>query len=118
MFDKLGAMMNLLGNRSKIQEEIQKFQAQVGTITAEATAGAGYVTVKVNGRMEVLNVRISDEAMSLNDHEMLEDLFAAATNQALTKVREQLAQESAKMAQNIGLPAGMLGGGSGLPGLG
>lgn len=117
MFDKLGAMMNLLGNRGKIQEEIQKFNAQVGSITAEATAGAGYVTVKANGRMEIQTVRISDEAMKLNDREMLEDLIAAATNQALTKVREQLAQESAKMAANIGLPPGMLGGG-GLPGMG
>jgi DNA-binding YbaB/EbfC family protein len=116
MFKELGAMMSLLGNKGKIQEEVQKFQAQVGTITAEATAGAGYVTVKVNGRLEVLSVRISEEAMALNDREMLEDLVAAATNQALAKVREQLAQESAKMAANIGLPPGMLGGG--FPGMG
>jgi DNA-binding YbaB/EbfC family protein len=116
MFKELGQMMHLLGNKSKIQEEIQKFQAQVGTITAEATAGAGYVTVKVNGRLEVVTVRITDEAMQLNDREMLEDLIAAATNQALNKVREQLAAESAKMAANIGLPPGMLGGG--LPGMG
>jgi len=116
MFKEFGQMMSLLGNKGKIQEEIQKFQAQVGTITAEATAGAGYVTVKVNGRMEILSVRISEEAMKLNDREMLEDLIVAATNQALTKVREQLAQESAKMAANIGLPPGMLGGG--FPGLG
>ena len=88
MFEKLGAIANLLGNRSKIQEEIQKFQAQIGTITAESTAGAGYVTVKVNGRMEIQNVRISEEAMALNDREMLEDLVAAATNMALLKVRE------------------------------
>src|SRR5215208_5227952 len=104
MFKELGAMMNLMGNKGKIQEEVQKFNAQVGTITAEATAGAGYVTVKVNGKMEVQSVRISEEAMALNDREVLEDLVAAATNQALTKVREQLAQESAKMAANIGLP--------------
>lgn len=116
MFKELGAMMNLLGNKGKIQEEIQKFQAQVGTITAEATSGAGYVTVKVNGRLEIQSVRISEEAMQLNDREMLEDLVAAATNQALNKVREVLAQESAKMAANIGLPPGMLGGG--VPGMG
>jgi DNA-binding YbaB/EbfC family protein len=117
MFDKLGAMMSLLGNRTKIQDEIQKFQSQIGTLSAEATAGAGYVTVKVNGRMEIQSVRISEEAMSLNDREMLEDLVAAATNQALLKVRELLAAESAKMAQNIGLPPGMLGGAGGIPGL-
>jgi DNA-binding YbaB/EbfC family protein len=116
MFEKLGAMMSLMGNRGKLQEEIQKFQAHVGTITAEATAGAGYVVAKANGKLEVVSVRISEEAMSLNDREMLEDLVAAAVNQALAKAREQVAAASAKMAENIGLPAGMLGGG--LPGLG
>ena len=116
MFKGIGTLMNLLGNQGKIQEEVQKFQASVGNITAEASSGAGYVTVKVNGRMEVLSVRISEEAMKLNDREMLEDLVAAATNQALTKVRAQLAEESQKMAANIGLPPGMLGGG--FPGMG
>jgi DNA-binding YbaB/EbfC family protein len=116
MFKELGSMMNLLKNQGKIQEEVQKFQASVGQITAEASSGAGYVTVRVNGRMEVLSVRISEDAMKLNDREMLEDLVAAATNQALTKVRQQLAEESAKMAANIGLPPGMLG--SGFPGMG
>jgi DNA-binding YbaB/EbfC family protein len=116
MFEKIGALMSLMGKGGKIQEEMAKFNAQVGTISAEATAGAGYVTVKVNGRMEVASVRISDEAMKLNDREMLEDLVAAATNQALAKVRQALAEESAKMAANMGLPPGMLGGG--FPGLG
>jgi nucleoid-associated protein EbfC len=116
MFKGLGTLMSLLGNQGKIQEEIQKFQASVGNITAEASSGAGYVTVKVNGRMEVLSVRISEEALKLNDREMLEDLITAATNQALTKVRAQLAEESNKMAAAIGLPPGMLGGG--FPGMG
>lgn len=116
MFKEMGDMMKLLGNRGKIQEEIAKFQANVGNITAEATSGAGYVTVKTNGRLEVLSVRISPEALALNDREMLEDLVAAAVNQSLNKVRALLAEESAKMAQNIGLPPGMLGGG--FPGLG
>ena len=115
MFKELGAMMNLMGNRGKIQDEVQKFQAQVGNITAEADAGGGMVTAKVNGRLEVQSIRITDEAMKLADREMLEDLVAAAVNQALNKVRTQLAEESAKMAANIGLPPGMLGGG--LPGM-
>ncbi|MCI0705196.1 MAG: YbaB/EbfC family nucleoid-associated protein [Planctomycetia bacterium] len=116
MFKELGAMMSLLKNQGKIQEEVQKFQAQVGQITAEATAGGGLVTVKVNGKLEVQTVRLSEEAMKLNDREMLEDLIVAATNQALNKVRQQLSEESAKMAANIGLPPGMLGGG--IPGVG
>lgn len=115
MFKGIGDMMKLLGNQGKIQEEVQKFQANLGNITAEATAGAGYVTTKVNARFEVLSVRISPEALALNDREVLEDLVVAATNQAIAKVRLLLAEESAKMAQNMGLPPGMLGGG--LPGL-
>lgn len=117
MFKELGSVFSLLRNQGKIQEEMQKFQAQVGNITAEASSGAGYVTVKANGKLEILSVRISEDAMKLNDREMLEDLITAATNQALTKVRQQLAEESAKMAANMGLPPGMLGGG-GLPGMG
>jgi DNA-binding YbaB/EbfC family protein len=115
MFKELGSVMNLLKNQGKIQEEVAKFQASVGNITAEASSGAGYVTVKVNGKLEVLGVRISEDALKLNDREMLEDLVAAAVNQALTKVRAQLAEESQKMAANLGLPAGMMGGG--FPGL-
>src|SRR2546421_9684979 len=111
----IGNLLKLLSNPGKFQEEMQKFNAQVGQITAEASSGAGYVTVKVSGRMEVLSVRISEEAMKLNDREMLEDLITAAANQALSKAREQFAAESAKMATNLGLPAGVLGG---IPGLG
>jgi len=114
---ELGAMMNLLGNKSKLQDEMQKFQATIPTLTAEGNAGGGLVTVKVNGRMEVLSVKIGDDALRLNDREMLEDLVLAATNMALTRVRELVAAETAKMAASMGLPPGMLGG-SGLPGFG
>lgn len=110
MFKELGAMMNLLGNKGKIQEEMQKFQEAVGKVTAEGTAGAGYVTVKVNGHMQVQSVRLSDEVMRLNDREMLEDLIAAAVNTAMGKAKEAVAQETAKMAGTLGLPPGMLGG--------
>ena len=116
MFKEIGAMMNLMKNQGKIQEEVRKFQEQVSQITAEATAGGGMVTVKVNGQLAIQSVRLSEEAMKLNDREMLEDLIVAATNQALNKVRDVLKEESAKMAQNIGLPPGMLGGG--FPGMG
>ncbi|CAN5552864.1 YbaB/EbfC family nucleoid-associated protein [soil metagenome] len=117
MIKELSSMMSLLGNKSKIQDEMAKFQQAVGQLTAEGTAGAGYVTVKVNGQMSVLSVRISDEAMALNDHEMLEDLIVAATNQAFSRVRDLIASETSKMTASLGLPAGMLGG-MGLPGVG
>lgn len=117
MFKELGAVMGLLGNKGKLQEEVAKFQQTVAQITAEGTAGAGMVTVKVTGKMEVLSVTIGEDAWKLNDREVLEDLVAAATNQALSKARELVAAETAKMAGNLGLPPGMLGG-LGIPGIG
>ncbi len=116
MFKDLGALMNLMGNRDKIQQEVAKFQQIVAQVTAEGAAGGGMVAVRVNGKLEVLACKIGEDAWKLNDREVLEDLVVAATNQALTKVREQLSAETQKMAANLGLPPGMLGGG--LPGLG
>jgi DNA-binding YbaB/EbfC family protein len=117
MFDKLGGLMNLLANKGKIQEEMARFNERLGQITAEATVGGGYVTVKANGKLEITGCRLSEEVLRLNDREMLEDLIAAAANQALAKVKEQVAAETSKVAANLGLPPGMLGGG-GFPGLG
>ena len=110
MFKELSAMMGLMGNKSKIQDEMQKFQTTIPTITADGTAGGGMVSVKANGKMEIVSCKISEDALKLNDREMLEDLVIAAANQALGKVRDALATETAKMASNMGLPAGMLGG--------
>ena len=116
MFKELGAMMNLMGNKSKIQDEMQKFQTQIPLIVAEGTAGGGMVTVKANGKMEILSCKIGADAFKLGDREMLEDLVVAASNQALGKVRDLLAAETAKMASNMGIPAGMLGGLTGMGG--
>ncbi len=113
MFGKLGSLMSLMGNSGKIKDEMEKFNAQLGAILAEGAAGGGYVIAKANGRMEVVSVTIAPEATS--DREMLEDLVAAAVNQALAKARDQVAAASARMAESLGLPPGMLGGG--LPGL-
>lgn len=111
MFDKIGQLAGLMKNLPRIQEEVGKLQEKLGQLVAVGDAGAGMVTVTVNGKMEVLRCRLSDEAM--HDREMLEDLIRAATNQAFEKVRELIQQETAKMATEFGLPAGM-----GLPGLG
>jgi DNA-binding protein YbaB len=74
-FKGLGQIASLLGNLPKLQEEMAKFQQRVGQITAEGDAGAGMVRVRVNGRMEMLGCTLSDEALRLNDREMLEDLI-------------------------------------------
>ena len=108
MLDKLKNMSQLaglLGNSTKIREEIERFQEKVGQMTAEGDAGGGMVQIRMNGRFEVLSCKLSDEAMA--DKELLQDLLAAAINQAIERVRRLLAEETSRMVGNMGLPAGM-----------
>jgi DNA-binding YbaB/EbfC family protein len=105
-FKGLGQLASLLGNPQKLREEMEKFQQRMAHVTAEGDAGGGMVRVRMTGRMEVQAVTLTDEALRLGDREMLEDLIRAATNQALQKVRQLVAEETAKMASGLGLPAG------------
>jgi DNA-binding YbaB/EbfC family protein len=111
MFKELGQLTSLMRNMGKLREEAERFQAKLGDIRAEGSAGGDMVTVRVNGRMEILSVKIADTA-PLQDREMLEDLICSATNTALAKVREQVNQEAQNMAATLGVPPGM-----GLPGM-
>jgi DNA-binding YbaB/EbfC family protein len=107
MFKELGQLAGLMRNMGKLREEADRFQAKLGEIQAEGSAGGDLVTVKANGRMEILKVVVSDAAWTMQDREMLEDLVAAAANQALAKVREAVRKEAQAMAAGLGLPAGI-----------
>jgi DNA-binding YbaB/EbfC family protein len=114
MFKELGQFASLLRGMpqlSKLKEEMDGLQQRLGQIAAEGDAGGGMVKVKVNGKLELVACTISAEAMA--DREMLEDLVRAAVNQALERARVQAAEETTKMAGNLGLPPGL-----NLPGLG
>ncbi|MGL6074157.1 MAG: YbaB/EbfC family nucleoid-associated protein [Fimbriiglobus sp.] len=117
MFGDFGNLMKLLGNKDKIQGEVAKMHEAIAKIVAEGNAGGGMVVVRVSGKFEMLSCFISDAAASLPDRKLLEDLILAATNQATAKAKEQVAAETQRMAQSLGLPASMLGQ-LGLPGLG
>ena len=109
MFDKfkqLSQLAGMFGNMSKMQEAVERFQEKVGEITAEGDAGGGMVKVRVNGKFEVLSCTLSEEVFNLGDRELLQDLLVGATNQALERAREQVADETKKMAVSMGLPPG------------
>jgi DNA-binding YbaB/EbfC family protein len=110
MFKEIGQIAGLLKQLPKIKEEMEKLQQRLGQISADAEAGGGLVKVVANGRMEVVSCSLSNE--SLQDRELLEDMIRAAVNQAITKVRVKAAEETQKMAAELGLPPGM-----NLPGL-
>ncbi|MBX7102908.1 MAG: YbaB/EbfC family nucleoid-associated protein [Gemmataceae bacterium] len=107
MFKEMSALAGLMGKLPRIKEEMANFQAKAGEITAEGKAGGDMVVVRVNGKMQVLSLRLDPATAPMHDREMLEDLIKAATNQALEKVRSMLADEARRVAEEIGLPPGL-----------
>jgi len=104
MFKELGQMMSMLKNLPKMKEEAEKLQQQLAQIHADGNAGGGMVTARVNGTMQLVSCTISEDALKMQDKEMLEDLVTAAVNQALQKARELVAEETGKMAMGMGMP--------------
>ena len=103
---------DILKNAQKIQEQMGAFQEKLGDIRITGTAGGGMTEIDMNGKMEVLAVRFSPEAMEGEDREFLQDLVTAAFNNAIEKIRDAINQEMGSM-----LPAGMFPGGMpGFPG--
>jgi len=112
MFKELGQFASLMKNLPRIREEMTKLHGRMAQIVAEGDAGGGMVRARVNGNMEVVSCTFSDEVFKGGDKELLEDLTAAAINQAMKKAKELVAEETAKMATGLGLPPG-----TGLPGM-
>jgi DNA-binding YbaB/EbfC family protein len=105
---------DILKNAQKIQEQLGSFQEKLGDISETGSAGGGMVEIEMNGRMEILGVRILPEAAA--DIDMLQDLVAAAFVSAIDKVKATLNREmGALMGMPGGLPPGFPGG---FPGFG
>ena len=81
-----GNMSKLLKQAQEMQQQIEDVQGQLSDMIVEAESGGGMVTVKVNGKQEVLDISIDPEAMA-EDREMLEDLIISALNKALSKAQ-------------------------------
>jgi hypothetical protein len=88
----------------RLKAEMERIQAEAAAKTVEGSAGGGMVTAVANGKGEILSLRIDPEAVRGEDVEMLQDLVTAATNDALRKARELLAQEVSRLTGGFGLP--------------
>lgn len=107
MFNKLGMLGDLMGNAGKLREAFDKALESLGRVEVEGDAGGGSVTARVNGRLEVVSIKI-DPSLLGGDVELLEDLVAAAVNAAMVKARESAARSLSGMAG--GLPTGLFPG--------
>jgi len=95
---------DLLKNAQKIQEQMSGFQEKLSTITATGSAAAGMVEIDMNGKMEVLAVRITPQMMDGQDTEMLQDLIMAAFTDSMTKVKEAINNEVGAMTGGLNIP--------------
>lgn len=101
-----GGLGKLMRQAQQMQENMQKAQEQLADLEVRGQSGGGMVTVTMTCRHEVRRVNI-DDSMIGEDREMLEDLIAAATNDALRKVEETVQEKFSGMASGMALPPGM-----------
>ncbi len=96
---------DLMKQAQDMQSKMQKMQEDMANAEVKGESGAGLVSVVMTGRHDVRRVHI-DESLLKEDKEMLEDLFAAAVNDAVRKVEAQSRDQMSKMTAGMGLPAG------------
>jgi DNA-binding YbaB/EbfC family protein len=96
----------LMRQAQQLQENMQKAQEQLSALEVTGEAGGGMVRVTMNGRHEVRRVQI-DPSLDPTDRDMLEDLVAAACNDAVRRVGEAVQQHMAGAMGGLSLPPGM-----------
>jgi nucleoid-associated protein EbfC len=101
---EVNAIQQMLSRLRQVQEDLQR---QVNSVTVEASAGGGMVTVKMNGQKQLVDVRIEPEVFAGKDQEMLQDLVRAAVNEASRRVDDELADQMKNLSGNIPGIAGM-----------
>jgi DNA-binding YbaB/EbfC family protein len=99
---------NLMKQAQQMQERVKKLQEEAANKTVEASSGGGMVTVTANGRQEVLSIKIDPSVIDPKDIEMLQDLVAAAVNEALRKSQELMKDEMSRLASGMGIPPGLV----------
>ena len=101
-----GGMGNLMKQAQQMQEKMQKAQEELANSEVTGESGAGLVKITMTGRHDVKRVELDDSVMS-EDKELLEDLLAAAVNDAVRKIEEKNQSQMSSMTAGMGLPPGM-----------
>jgi len=97
---------NMMKQVQAMQANMQKAQAEIANLEVIGEAGGGMVKVTMNGRHEVKRVQIEGAVMS-EEREMLEDLIAAAANDAVRKVEARVQEKMSHLTAGLSLPPGM-----------
>jgi DNA-binding YbaB/EbfC family protein len=97
-------LSQMMKQAQKLQAKMMEMQAELGNRTVSAQAGGGMVEAVVNGRQELVSLKIDPEVVAPDDVDMLQDLILAAVNEALNRSREMMAQEMSKLTGGMQIP--------------
>lgn len=104
-FNPMGGNMNkMLKQAKQMQEQIAKMQEEFQERVIEVSSGGGAVQIKMNGKQEMLELKIKPEAVDPEDIEMLEDMVMAAVNEAVRTSQEMVSSEMAKITGGLNIP--------------
>ena len=112
MFDAikgLGDLPGLMAKAREMQDKMKQMQDEMAKRQVTAEAAGGMVQATVNGRLELIKLRIDKSKIDPNDTEMLEDVIVAAVAAAQNKAAETAKDQMQKMATDMGIPPNMLG---------
>ena len=90
-----------------LQEQMEQVQSEIDKMETSASSGGGAVEVRVNGKKEILDIKLQPEVVDPDDIEMLQDLIMTAVNEALRQMEEISQNEMNKFTGGLGLPEGM-----------
>ena len=99
-----GNINNLMKQAQAMQKQMEEMQKEVEAAEFEASVGGGAISVRVNGKKEVLGINIKPEVVDPDDVEMLEDLVLSAVNEALRKADEETANKMGKLTGGLKMP--------------
>ena len=99
-----GNMQQLARQAQKLQQQMEKTQAELELKEYESSSGGGMVTAKVNGKKELLELTIKPEAVDPDDVEMLQDMVMAAVNEALRTANDTMEREMGKLTGGLNMP--------------
>jgi DNA-binding YbaB/EbfC family protein len=97
-------MADMMKQAQQLQNKLARIQEEAGKKTVEASAGGNMVSVVVNGRLELISLRIDPVVAEGGDVEMLQDLVLAAVNEGIRKAQKMMAEEMGKVAGGLKIP--------------
>ena len=95
---------SVLKQAQKMREEMEKIQSDIEEKTVESTAGGGMVEVKMNGKKELLSIKIKPDVVDADDIETLEDLITVAVNDAIKKADDMMNEGMSAITGGLNIP--------------